>query len=314
MSFSDIYIDLSNPMNSFKFYHNEKSSVKVCREEMGLIDEIIKSVKEKMSSGSSTFRLNLRGKLYRCTIIKSVAGVFADLRVQPMKLMTIDEIDINPIIKYQSLHPRLNKGGLILVIGAPGEGKTTTCSALLIERLKRFGGMCLTIEDPAELRLHGTHGAGQCIQVEVEGREEFVEAGRLAMRCYPTNKPSIMFIGEIRDSTSASLALRAALDGRLVIATFHADSIISALKRIVSYASAEMSEVEARALLYNGFRLCMQQKLSNGSVAGEVLIDTPTAAPLIRIGKFDQLGSEIDQQKILVEQRKPIQSRGEFFN
>lgn len=310
LGFTDIYINFEDLNLSDVYYIGITRRLAITKEQKPHVQNLAKEVYKKMQNGSKSFRIKYSNKLYRCTIIKSINGVIADLRSQPMEIIPLRHIDIPQIIKQYCTSQRLNKGGLILVVGSPGQGKTTTCAAILLARLQRFGGLCLAIEDPAELPLDGVHGEGRCIQIEIESQNDYEEAGRMAMRCYPTDKPGLMFISEIRDAEGAALALRAALDGRLVIATMHADSIISALKRLLSLASTVMDETAARQLLFHGFRLCLHQERQNSEIRSSILIDTPSVAPLIRNGKLDQIGTQIDIQANLIASHKPIQPRG----
>ncbi len=307
--FSDIYIDIDKPTQSDVYYVGYKSRYTVSQEQGKMVMELRAMIVAKIDKGLKSFRLRYRDKLFRCTIINTVRGRMADLRSQPMEMIPLAKIAVPPMIKQYCLSQRLNKGGLILVVGAPGQGKTTTCAALLIERLKRYGGLCLAIEDPAELPLDGVHGLGRCMQIEITDRSEYEEVGRMAMRCYPSDKQGLMFISEIRDGEGAALALRASLDGRLVIATMHADSVLTAMKRIISMASTQMDAQAARQLLYNGFRLCLHQNRDGEDITSSILLDTTTAVQLIGNNKVDQLGSEIDRQKTSIDQNSPIQTR-----
>ncbi|CAH7377264.1 AAA domain-containing protein [Vibrio chagasii] len=309
LSFTDMYINFSDINKSDVFYNGVSERRGVCAELKPHVHKLAQEISTQVETGKSSFRIKYNRKFYRCTLIKGVHGLIADLRAQPMELIPLKDISIPLSIKQYCTAQRLNRGGLILVAGSPGQGKTTTCAAILIERLVRYGGFCLAIEDPAELPLDGLHGKGRLVQIEIEDKEEYEEAGRMAMRCYPTDKPGLMFISEIRDAEGASLALRAALDGRLVIATMHADSPISALKRILNFASLCMDEGEARQLLYNGFRLCLHQERKESKIESTILVDTQSVVPLIRNGKLDMLGTEIDIQQRMLKEEKKIQPR-----
>lgn len=309
LDFTDIYINFSDINKSDVFYRGIEERMPICDVLKPHVHKLAQQISVLAKREIGSFRVKYNRKFYRCQLIKGVNGLIADLRVQPMELIPLKNITIPLRIKQLCTARRLNRGGLIIVAGSPGQGKTTTCAALIIERLQRFGGFCLAIEDPAELPLDGIHGKGRLVQIEIKDKEEYIEAGRMAMRCYPTDKPGLMFISEIRDSEAAALALRASLDGRLVIATMHADNPISALKRIISYASFTMDEGEARQLLYNGFRLCLHQERKGNEITSTVLVDTPSVVPLIRNGKLDMLGTEIDFQQRLLNEGKPIKTR-----
>jgi hypothetical protein len=89
-----------------------------------------------------------------------------------------------------ALIPQLQKlgqrDGLILLCGATGQGKTTTCCALLADYLERLGGVAFTIEDPVEYNLEGRRGKnGFCYQIEVNKEEEWAEMLKRALRWHP---------------------------------------------------------------------------------------------------------------------------------
>src|SRR5574344_1073934 len=113
--------------------------------------------------------------------------------------------------------------GLILLTGPTGSGKTTTLHALLntldLERLK-----VITIEDPVERELTGINQ----IQVHDEIGLTFENLLRRVLR----QEPNGIMIGEIRDTETAQLALRAALTGHLIFATLHTNDSVSAISRL----------------------------------------------------------------------------------
>ena len=211
----------------------------------------------------------------------------------------------NQIIKYL-MHEDLNKGGLIVLCGSNGSGKSTTCAAVLKERLYKYGGYCITVEDPVEIPLEGQHGDGRCVQLEVNPEEGFAPKIREIMRAYPTGQNLMMLIGEIRDSDTASQALRSAIDGRLVITTIHADNIKSALKRIIVLASEKLTEEGAKDLLSNSFRIGLHQSLLSGELKTEFLLGNSTIKNLTRRGDIDKINSEMERQKMSIDLNKPL--------
>ena len=308
--FSDIYINLRDPsINSYLFHKKINKVVEISEDTAIYVRKLAELIRGKYErTNQKSFRVSFCNRLYRVTLIKSVEGVFAKCRSQPKKQIPLREIGLPPLITNLAQNRRLCSGGLVLVVGSVGSGKTTTCAAIGRSRIELFGGVMLTIEDPAELPMHGPIGNGLCIQYEIETKEDFLEAGRLALRCYPADKNGVLFIGEIRDSESAQLALRASLDGRLVLATMHGDSVSSALKRIVSFAS-DLNSEEVYALLHSGFRLCIHQKMTTSGLEVEVLADTQEVSQLIMQKKLDHLTNEIDRQKILRERNQSIDLR-----
>lgn len=114
--------------------------------------------------------------------------------------------------------------GLILVTGPTGSGKTTTLYGALQE-LNVVGKKIITVEDPVEYRLHRIN------QVQVNPRIElsFAKVLRAALR----QDPDILLVGEIRDTETAEISLRAAMTGHLVLSTLHTNDAVSSAMRLV---------------------------------------------------------------------------------
>ncbi|CAH7148718.1 AAA domain-containing protein [Vibrio chagasii] len=306
MDFSDIHINLGNVREkSIVYYEDDAESIRL-PQSLSKVANSMKSIIEQKRTAldSDAFRLKHLERLYRVTIINTVDGDMAQCRAQPMQLIHLDKIKLPRMIKTVAMHSRLMNGGLILVVGKVGSGKTTTCAAIAHARTSEFGGLLLTIEDPAELPLNGPMGIGHCIQMEVQGKDEFEDAGRKALRCFPAGKPGSLFISEIRDPVTASLALRASLDGNLVIATMHGDSITGALKRLSSYASKSMSDSEVKEMLSSGFRMCLHQSREDEKLDVTALIDTDIVSSTLRAGAISQLESEVQRQNTLLQKNE----------
>lgn len=114
-------------------------------------------------------------------------------------------------------------GGLILVSGRAGAGKSTTLHALARER-RRHGDTILTIEDPVERWVEDYQ------QFEVDERIglTFAQGLRSALR----QDPDTLVVGEVRDAVSARIAVRAGLLGHFVFATVHAGTPRQAVMRL----------------------------------------------------------------------------------
>lgn len=153
----------------------------------------------------------------------------------------------------------LSRGGLILVAGQPGSGKTTTASAIMATRLMQFGGFGYTIEDPPEiLGLNGWHGSGYCTQTEVyptpNGWEDAIKD---LLRSQPVGSRLVLYVGEIRTAEAARMIIRAASNGFLVVTTTFATDLISAVDTLYQLLgqdyTASLSSV-LRVVLYQRFR------------------------------------------------------------
>jgi type II secretory ATPase GspE/PulE/Tfp pilus assembly ATPase PilB-like protein len=113
--------------------------------------------------------------------------------------------------------------GLVVVSGPTGSGKTTTLNAML-RSLPREALKIITIEDPIEYVIDGVDQ----IPVNDEIGLGFTTILRRVLR----QDPDVLMIGEIRDSDTASLAVRAALTGHLVLTTLHTRDAPSVIERL----------------------------------------------------------------------------------
>ena len=119
--------------------------------------------------------------------------------------------------------------GIILVTGPTGSGKTTTLYGALNE-LRNVEDKVITVEDPVEYRMNLI----QQVQVNPKVGLTFAAALRSILR----QDPDKIMIGEIRDSETLEIAVKAALTGHLVISTLHTNDSISAITRMVDMGVA----------------------------------------------------------------------------
>jgi type II secretory ATPase GspE/PulE/Tfp pilus assembly ATPase PilB-like protein/ActR/RegA family two-component response regulator len=116
-----------------------------------------------------------------------------------------------------------HKEGIVVVTGPTGSGKTTTLYAALKE-IANGEVNVITVEDPVEYELAGITQ----IQVETKRGVTFASALRAVLR----QDPDVIFVGEIRDSETAQIAVQAAMTGHLVLATLHTNDAASAVSRL----------------------------------------------------------------------------------
>jgi len=116
-------------------------------------------------------------------------------------------------------------GGMVLISGPTGSGKTTTLYSIL-NFIKRDSKNIITVEDPVEY----TIGEVSQIQVNRQIGLDFAEGLRAALR----HDPDVIMIGEIRDNETASIAMRAAITGHLVLSTIHTNDSASTVTRLLN--------------------------------------------------------------------------------
>lgn len=115
------------------------------------------------------------------------------------------------------------QGGIILVTGPTGSGKSTTLYSLISE-MKKDELNIVTIEDPVEYKMNGILQ----IQVNAKAGLNFPTILRSLLR----QDPDVIMIGEIRDEETADIALNAAVTGHLVLATLHTRDALGTLSRL----------------------------------------------------------------------------------
>ncbi len=114
--------------------------------------------------------------------------------------------------------------GIILVTGATGTGKSTTVYTML-QYLNKEETNIITVEDPIEMNIEGIN------QVQVNS-EIGLTFGRV-LRSILRQDPNIILIGEIRDSETAQIAVRASITGHLVFSTVHTNNSLSTIERLL---------------------------------------------------------------------------------
>lgn len=114
--------------------------------------------------------------------------------------------------------------GILLVTGATGSGKSTTTYSILQELNKKEVNI-ITVEDPVEMNIEGLNQ----VQVNSDIGLDFATVLRSILR----QDPNIILIGEIRDSETAKIAVRASITGHFVLSTIHTNNSLSTIERLL---------------------------------------------------------------------------------
>ncbi len=162
----------------------------------------------------------------RVSIIPIADGEKAVLRLLSSHFRQFSLLDLGMREKdLKIVNSSINKSyGMILSTGPTGSGKTTSIYALL-KILNTREKNLTTIEDPVEYRISGVNQ----IQVNPKTNLTFANGLRSILR----QDPNVIFVGEIRDSETAGIAVNAALTGHLVVSTLHTNDAATALPRLV---------------------------------------------------------------------------------
>ena len=114
--------------------------------------------------------------------------------------------------------------GIILITGATGSGKSTTVYSIL-QVLNNKETNIITVEDPIEMNIEGLNQ----VQVNSEIGLDFATVLRSILR----QDPNVILVGEIRDSETAKIAVRASITGHLVLSTVHTNNSLSTIERLL---------------------------------------------------------------------------------
>jgi len=225
---------------------------------------------------------------FRVNVFQQRGTVGLVLRVIPVRIATVRELNLPPVIEQIADEQR----GLILVTGSTGSGKSTTLAAMIDHINAVRCEHIITIEDPIEFLHRDKKSIVNQREVEVDTRS-FADALRGALR----QDPDVILVGEMRDLETIRLALTAAETGHLVFGTLHTSSAAKTIDRVVDVFPAAEKEM-VRSMLSESLRSVISQtllkRIGGGRIAAhEIMIGTPAIRNLIREGKIAQMYSAI---------------------
>src|SRR3954467_15154460 len=222
-----------------------------------------------------------------CNYLKQTNGYGRVFRLLPPKIPTLEQLGIPPVVKeFGNL-----RGGLVLVTGPTGSGKSTTLAALIDYININFSRHIVTVEEPIEFVHNNKRSVITQREVPANTRS-FPEAVRAALR----EDADVVLVGEMRDLETISLALTAAETGLLVFGTLHTNNARKTIDRMVDVFPAN-KQAQARTMLANSLRGVLAQlllKKTPGSGGGriavnEILIANAAVSAIIREGATQKL-------------------------
>jgi twitching motility protein PilT len=222
---------------------------------------------------------------FRTNYFKQSDGYAAAFRLIPTKISSLEELGVPVAIKEFAYL----RGGLLLVTGPTGSGKTTTQAALIDFINQNFFRHVVTVEEPIEF-LHNNKRS-IITQREVPGDSISFPAGLKAALREDTD---IVLIGEMRDLETISLALTAAETGLLVLGTLHTNNARKTVDRMIDAFPADR-QAQAQTMLANSLRGVVAQLLLKRSdrpgriVVNEILIANAAVGAIIREGATQKL-------------------------
>ncbi|MCX6061890.1 MAG: PilT/PilU family type 4a pilus ATPase [Campylobacterales bacterium] len=231
---------------------------------------------------------------FRINIFFQMEGISAVFRLIPIKILTIDELNLPDIVHSFAQMER----GLVLVTGVTGSGKSTTLAALINEINWNKRKHIITIEDPIEF----VHKDRKCIVNQRSVGQDTHSFGG-ALRAALREDPDIILVGEMRDMETIEIALHAADTGHLVFSTLHTLDAKETVNRIVSvFPSVEQNRV--RMTLSSVLKGVISQRLiptvdGKRIAALEVLVRTARIEQLIAENRDIEIPDTIAEGKEL---------------
>ena len=235
----------------------------------GKLDELKEYDTSYTAAGIGRFR----GNVYRQRGTLAVVMRFIPSDIPEMETLGL------PMPVTRELAERNN--GMVLVVGAAGNGKSTSVASMVAHLNGTRALHIVTVEDPIEF-LHGDQMSSISQREVGLDTASFAAALRAALR----QDPDVIFVGEIRDEETMEIALKAAETGHLVMATLHTSDAVRTVNRMLALMRGDVQENRMRvASCLQGIiaqRLLPRADGNGVILASEVLVASTSVKESIR--------------------------------
>ncbi|MGH8653331.1 MAG: PilT/PilU family type 4a pilus ATPase [Gammaproteobacteria bacterium] len=238
---------------------------------------------------------------FRCNAFVQRGETGMVLRTIETNVPTIDSLGLPQIIKEIVM----TKRGLVIMVGGPGSGKSTSLAAMVDYRNENSYGHIVIVEDPIEY----IHPHKNCIIMQ---REVGVDTDDwdIALKNSLRQAPDVILLGEIRDRETMEMGITFAETGHLAMATLHANSANQALDRIINFFPEDRKAQLLMDLSLNLKGVISQRLLKRrnekGRVAAiEIMLNSPYIADLVLKGKVHLIKEVMAKSNELCPSGKP---------
>ncbi|MHC4931439.1 MAG: GspE/PulE family protein [Planctomycetota bacterium] len=206
-------------------------------------------IAERRRPQDGKFQIKVEGRQidFRVSVLPTVHGEKTVMRILDggNLALSLDSLGFEPKALEDFRRAVSSSYGMILVTGPTGSGKSTTLYSAVRELLSDELNF-VTVEDPVEYQLFGVN------QVQVSEKRGLTFAG--ALRSILRQDPDVVMIGEIRDTETIEIAIKAALTGHLVLSTLHTNDAASTITRMIDMG-VDPFMVSSATLLVSAQRL-----------------------------------------------------------
>jgi type IV pilus assembly protein PilB len=232
---SDIHVEPGDKFVRVRF-RVDGSLYEVMRPPLAILPALISRLKimssldiaERFSPQDGKFQIRYENRKidFRLSILPVVGGEKAVMRILDTGSMrlSLDSLGYEPRCLADIKRAATAAYGMMLLTGPTGSGKSTTLYSCVRE-VATADVNVVTVEDPVEYRMDGVN------QVPVNPKRGMTFAG--ALRSILRQDPDIVLVGEIRDTETADIAIKAALTGHLVLSTLHTNDAATTITRLI---------------------------------------------------------------------------------
>jgi twitching motility protein PilT len=220
----------------------------------------------------------------RINLFDSLRGPAMVMRLIPLKIMTIDQLNLPPVFRDICHYHK----GLILVTGPTGSGKSTTMAAMIDYINNEMPKNIITIEDPIEF----VHQSKRSL---IKQREVGIHTHKFdnALKASLREDPDLILVGEMRDKETVNTALKAAQTGHLVMGTLHTNSAVKTIERILNLYEPDQQAPMRIAIAESLVGVIAQGlcRTTDGKRAAfhDIMINTDAIKDYIRRGEIDEI-------------------------
>ena len=254
-----------------------------------MTDSQVKNFEEHWEADFST---EVKGiARFRVNVFNQNRGLAVVFRTIPSRVLSLE--DLKAPEKFVDIIdvPR----GLVIVIGATGNGKSTTLASMIDHRNENSSNHIITVEDPIEF----VHKPKKSVVIQREVGIDTASYGT-ALKNSLRQAPDVILIGEIRDVDTMQYAMHFAETGHLCLATLHATNSVQALERIYNFFPREQRHQIQPELAENLHCLITQRLLPRSDrpgriVAMEMMMNTPYISHLISEGDLGAIPEAMER-------------------